>query len=150
MATRPTRHKRQNHHDEQNCVSLVVAHDQLRFCRTTPAGSRAAHLANFLIRLRLLGNAVHASHVDTTRCGRLLPESSLSNRTCDVLELAFRSTSVATFRPAAFSPFRKLVTSNSYHFPVMPVIAALASAVAALDGRLFHVSVASFQLVLTE
>src|SRR4051812_21717598 len=75
-----------------------------------------------------------------TSCGLFDAASSLLKTTSAFCCVGFFNTSVTRLRPAAFSDFKKLVTSSSYHFFVVPVTVAVESALPTVAILLFHVS----------
>src|SRR5687768_4256862 len=89
-------------------------------------------------------------HQLTTSCGRFVAASSLLKITSAFCCVGFLRTSVTMLRPAAFSAFRKLVTSSSYHICVVPVTVAVDSAAPTVVGLLFHVRPVSDHVVLAD
>src|SRR5687768_5813767 len=89
-------------------------------------------------------------HQLTTSCGRFVAASSLLKITSAFCCVGFFRTSVTMLRPAAFSAFRKLVTSSSYQVCVVPVTVAVDSALPTVAGLLFHVSPVSDHVVLDD
>src|SRR4051794_9816827 len=84
-----------------------------------------------------------------TSCGSLTGASSELKLHTALVTCVLRTTSVTMFLPAAFSAFRKAVTSTSYHFAPAPVTVNVATC-GPTDGRLFHVSADSFHAVADE
>src|SRR5688500_1264939 len=75
-----------------------------------------------------------------------LAASSEANVQSVLVDVLLRSTSVTTFRPAAFSACKNAVRSISYHFFVVPVIVFVATALKPVAGLLAHVMADSLQL----